>query len=261
MENAIVKPLIGLTPTPELINQEHGTFRRHTLSDNYSLSVEAAGGMPVMIPAHIQDVAELLDNLDAVIITGGGDINPAQYGQDAHEKVDEIDAERDAFEMAIVHEAIKRDMPILGICRGLQIMNVALGGTLKQDLADQFPSDVQHRQQDDKIHHEIPTQTVTLVDGDHPLRSMVDGNELEVNTFHHQGIDTLAEPLKPMAIAEDGLIEAVYHSGLTHGMAVQWHPEMLASTRDEAAAIFRSLTEAASTYKLQRNSREAAQLV
>lgn len=255
-----MKPLIGLTPTPELLNQEHGTFRRHALSDNYSLSVEATGGMPVMLPAHIQDVAELLDNLDAVIITGGGDIDPACYGQATHPKTDDIDADRDAFEIAIVHEAIKRDMPILGICRGLQVMNVALGGTLVQDLADLQPNGMQHRQQDENIHHETPTQKVHLAAGDQPLRTMVGRDTIEVNSFHHQGIDVLAESLRPMAIAEDDLIEAVYHPGLTHGMAVQWHPEMLANSRSEAAAIFRSLTEAASTYKLQRQHREADQL-
>ena len=256
-----MKPLIGLTPTPELLNQEHGTFRRHALSDNYSMSVEAAGGMPVMLPAHIEDIPGLLDNLDAVIITGGGDIDPARYGKDPHEKTGDIDSQRDHFEIAIVHEAIRRNMPILGICRGLQILNVALGGTLKQDLADEFPSEVQHRQQDDQIHHEIPSQKAMLTPGDHLLRSMVDGDVIEVNTFHHQGIDILAESLVPMATTDDGLIEAVYHSGLTHGMAVQWHPEMLASTREDAAAIFRSLTQAASMYKMQRKHREATQTV
>lgn len=256
-----MKPLIGLTPTPELLQMKHGTFRRHALSDNYSLAVEAAGGIPVMLPAHIQDINSLLNALDAVIITGGGDIDPARYGQEAHETTDGIDTERDAFEIAVLHAAIKRDMPILGICRGLQIFNIALGGTLVQDVAVLFPSAAEHRQQNLKVHQQETFQTAKLTPGDHPLRSIVAGGDVHINSFHHQSIDILAESLRVMAKTDDGLIEAVYHPGLTHAMAVQWHPEMLAPHQQEAAAIFRSLTEAASTYKAIRISREVTQPV
>lgn len=256
-----MKPLIGLTPTPELLQMEHGTFRRHALSDNYSLAVEAAGGIPVMLPAHIQDINSLLNALDAVIITGGGDIDPARYGQEAHETTDGIDAERDAFEIAVLHAAVERDMPILGICRGLQIFNVALGGTLVQDVAELFPDAAEHRQQDLHVHHEDTFQNAKLTPGDHPLRSIVNGDEVQVNSFHHQGISILAEPLRVMATTDDDLIEAVYHPGLTHAMAVQWHPEMLAPHQQEAAALFRLLTVAASTYKAIRISREVTQPV
>lgn len=243
-----MKPLIGLTPTPELLQMEHGVFRRHALSDNYSMAVEAAGGIPVMLPAHYADIDAMLDRLDGVIVTGGGDIDPARYGQDPHDKTDGIDAERDVFEQAIVQAAVAREMPILGICRGIQMFNVALGGTLHQDVSDLVPGAVEHRQQSLGIHHEETFQTAELLEGDHPLRALVGGDTLAINSFHHQSIERLADALVPMAVAEDGVIEAVYHPGITYGMAVQWHPEMLAPNHTEHAAIFRSLVEAAERF-------------
>ena len=254
-----MKPLIGLTPTPELLQMEHGLFRRHALSDNYSLAVEAAGGIPVMLPAHLQDIDSVLNRLDGVIITGGGDIDPVRYGQDPHTKTDGIDSERDEFELAVVREALNRDIPLLGICRGLQIFNVALGGTLVQDVGDLVPDATEHRQQALNVHHEETFQTAVLSPGEHPLRLMIDGDTLEINSFHHQGIDSLAESLDVMATTEDGLIEAVYHPISTHAMAVQWHPEMLAPHQNEAAAIFRSLVDAATRYAESRTSKQAVQ--
>lgn len=256
-----MRPLVGLTPTPELLQMEHGSFRRHALSENYSMAIEAAGGIPVMLPAHYSDIEAMLDRLDAVVVTGGGDIDPSRYGQESYEKTDGVDAERDTFELAIVQAAIARDMPVLGICRGLQMLNVALGGTLHQDLNDLFAGANEHRQQALNIHHEEKFQVATLTPGDHPLRSLVADDRFEINSFHHQGIQQLAEPLEAMATAEDGLIEAVYHPGQTYCMAVQWHPEMLAPNYPEAAAIFQSLTEAAVSYATARNTREAVQPV
>lgn len=256
-----MKPLIGLTPTPELLDMEHGSFRRHALSDNYSLAVEAAGGIPVMLPAHLRDIKAVLDRLDGVIITGGGDIDPVRYGQDPHEETAGIDTERDEFELAILHTALEQDMPVLGICRGLQIFNVALGGTLVQDVGELFPHATEHRQQALKVHHEETFQTALLASGDHPLRAMIAGDTVEINSFHHQGINTLADSLQVMATTQDGLIEAVYYPEATHAMAVQWHPEMLAPHQDEAAALFRSLVEAATQYSANRLTREVSQPV
>src|SRR5699024_7087930 len=167
----------------------------------------------------------LLDRLDAVIITGGGDIDPKEFGQERHEKTERPDPERDGFELAIVHAAIARDMPLFGICRGLQILNVALGGTLQQDIADLVANAHQHRQQDEKIGKTDVFQTVALTEGNHPLRSMTDRENFEVNSFHHQCIEVVASGLHIMARSEDDVIEAVYNPDMTFGMAVQWHPE------------------------------------
>ncbi len=243
-----MRPLIGMTPTPELLEMEHGTFRRHTLSDHYSRAVIAAGGTPVMLPSNIADIDSLLDRLDAVVITGGGDIDPAQYGQETYEKTAGIDAERDAFEIALFHATIARDMPLLGICRGLQVVNVASGGTLHQDIGDHFPEAVEHRQQSLKIHHEEPFQQATLTAGENTLREILPHDTVEINSFHHQGIDELAPTLRAIATTADGLIEAVQVPAATFGLAVQWHPELLAHRSAENAAIFAALVEAATTY-------------
>ena len=247
-----MKPLIGMTPTPELLKMEHGTFRRHTLSDHYSKAVEAAGGIPVMLPAHFELVEEMLDHLNALVITGGGDIDPTKYGQEAHEKTGDLDEERDRFEQAMFHAASKRDMPVMGICRGLQMFNVALGGTLYQDVADLVPGSDNHRQQDDEIHHEEPSQTVTIAEGNHPLSEISSSGELEVNSFHHQSIDELADDLVAIAHTRDGIVEAVYNPDMTFGLAVQWHPELMAHKQAEQARIFELLVDAAAAYSTRK---------
>lgn len=256
-----MKPLIGLTPTPETQVQEHGTFRLHTLNEHYSQAVINAGGIPVVLPSNNTEITALLDRLDAVIITGGGDIDPKHYNQEKHPKTDEIDKERDSFELEIVHEAISRDMPLLGICRGLQMLNVALGGTLHQDVPDLVSNAQQHKQQDEKVAFDKTYQTAILEDGENPLRSLHSGKTVDVNTFHHQCIGKLAPELQIMASTEDGVIEAVYNPSMTFGMAVQWHPELLAQSHTEHQAIFGALVEAANAYQTRRSNREVPELV
>lgn len=256
-----MKPLIGLTPTPERKEMEHGTFRLHTLNQDYSQAVITAGGIPVMLPSNNPDIDSLLDRLDAVIITGGGDIDPNEFGQTKHEKTVEIDPERDAFELAIVQAAIARDMPLFGICRGLQILNVAMGGTLRQDISDLVEDAQQHRQQDEKIGSGKTSQTVTLSPGDHPLRTLLPNEQLEINTFHHQCIGAIAPGLQVMARTDDDIVEAVYNPNMTFGMAVQWHPELLAQNHAEHAAIFGALIQAAIAYQSRRSNREVPELV
>lgn len=258
-EFAQVKPLIGLTPTPEAMKQEHGTFRLHTLNEHYSSSVIGAGGIAVMLPSNNTDIDALLDRLDGVIITGGGDIDPVQFGEAQHEKTGGIDAERDAFEMAIAREAIRRDMPLLGICRGLQILNVALGGTIVQDIPTLLPESAPHAQQAQNIHHEVLFQTVSIAQGENPLRNMTKSDTLEVNSFHHQCIGDVADVLEVMASTDDGVVEAVYHPGVTFGMAVQWHPELVQHKHHEHASIFISFVEASGAYSVRK--REVSELV
>lgn len=223
--------------------------------------MNVAGGIPVMLPTNRSDVDELLDRLDGVIITGGGDVDPDRYGQTRHEKTDETDAERDAFEQAIVHAAIGRDLPMLGICRGLQIFNVALGGTLLQDLDDLMANPQEHRQQKLNIHHEELFQTATLTPGEHPLRNLVRADKMEINSFHHQSIDSVADSLQVMARTDDGVIEAVYNPSMAFGLAVQWHPEMLAPYHAEHAALFSSLIQAAAAYRSRITNREVPEFV
>lgn len=244
-----MKPLVGITPTPHVEKADHGTFRRHALSEYYSKAIEAAGGIPVMLPAHYGAVGEMLDRLDGLILSGGGDIDPSRFGQDLHPKSDGIDSERDTFEYAIFQEAMVRDMPVLGICRGLQLINTALGGTLFQDIAALKAHAQEHRQHSVPVHAEETFHTVTLTEGDHPLRAILGKDALDVNSFHHQGIEKLAEPLIAIAHADDGLIEAIAYPAMTFCMAVQWHPEMLAADRPNHAGIFSTFIQETKDYQ------------
>lgn len=256
-----MKPLIGLTPTPEVKEQEHGTFRLHTLNQSYSLAVIQAGGIPVMLPSNNTDISALLDRLDGVIITGGGDIDPAIFGQDPHETTDGIDPERDEFEHALALQAIERDMPLLGICRGLQVLNVALGGTLHQDIDALIDGSGEHRQQKKKVGHDKTFQTAVLSEGEHPLRTMTVNDTLEINSFHHQSIETVADSLRVMAQTEDGVIEAVYNPDRSYCLAVQWHPELLQQDHAEHASIFQALVHAAKAYQSKESTRKVPELV
>ncbi len=255
-----MKPLIGLTPTPELEVMEHGTFRRHTLSEHYSRAIIAAGGIPVMLPSVYPNPAEMLDRLDGVVITGGGDIDPAIYGQERNELTAGIDDERDAFELALFKAAMEIDLPTLGICRGCQLFNVALGGTLHQDIDTLHPNPVQHRQQSLGIHHEESFQTVTILPGEHPLYGSVAAPTTEINSFHHQGIDRLADALEPMAVTEDGLVEAVYHPGMRYGVAVQWHPELMAHNFSDQATIFSMFVKSCAVYQEASRTYEGVEI-
>lgn len=249
-----MKPLIGFTPTPQVEETDHGTFRRHALSVYYSEAIEAAGGIPVVLPAHYQAVGEMLDRLDGLILSGGGDIDPVRFGQELHPKSDEIDAERDAFEYNIFLEAVQRDMPVLGICRGLQLINTAMGGTLFQDIDDLMAHAQEHRQHTIPVHAETTYHSVTLAPGEHPLREILGTDTLDVNSFHHQGIEVLAEPLSAIAHADDGLIEAISYPDMTFCLAVQWHPEMLAGDRPDHAGIFSAFIAATKAYQ-QRSAK------
>lgn len=256
-----MKPLIGFTPTPQVEETDHGTFRRNALTAYYSKAIEAAGGIPVMLPAHYQEVGEMLDRIDGLVLSGGGDIDPARFGQDLHPKSDEIDAERDAFEYAIFHEAVRRDMPVLGICRGLQLINTALGGTLYQDIGDLKADAQEHRQHSVPVHAEQTYHTVTLAPGNHPLREILGTDTLDVNSFHHQGIDRLAEPLTAIAQSDDGLIEAIDYPDMTFCIAVQWHPEMLAGDRSDHASIFSAFIQVTKAYQQRSAIKNELELI
>lgn len=240
-----MKPLIGITPTPQDVTFDHGAFHRYCLSNTYTQSVIAAGGIPVILPADVNDVEPVLDRLDGVIFSGGGDIDPTRFGEERHPATDGIDAERDDVELAAVREAVERDIPILGICRGIQSINVALGGTLIQDIETEVAGALQHRQHQAGKFRDDVSHTVTLTPGDHLLRRIHGADQMTTNSFHHQAVKDLAAGLEAIATTEDGIIEALWHPGMHFGLAVQWHPEMLAATHNDQAAIFSAFVDAA----------------
>lgn len=247
-----MKPLIGISPTPEEKQFEHGDFRRYALANTYTNAVLAAGGIPVILPAHDGMIDDLLDTLDGIIFSGGSDINSARWNEEAHPASYGFDDERDEFELQAIRKVVGRDMPLLGICRGIQSVNVALGGTIVQDIPDQVPGAIEHRQQKDGKKRDTTSHSITIAEGDNLLHRIHGDATMDVNSFHHQAIRDLGDGLEVIATAEDGVIEAVWHPNMTFGLAVQWHPEMLAEDVADQAEIFTAFVRAAAEHKAAR---------
>ena len=206
---------------------------------DYSRAVQLAGGAPVLLPALSDlDVAVLVGRVDGLLLTGGGDVDPSNYGAEPAAATGGVDPDRDRAEFAMLDTALERGIPVLGICRGCQVINVALGGTLLQHLPDVTATEHLHREPRDWISHTV------RVEAGSRLQKVTGLDEIEVNSIHHQAVDRLAPPLRPVACAPDGIIEAVEHPdrGL---VAVQWHPESLVPAPAHLA-LFEWLTGAAS---------------
>jgi putative glutamine amidotransferase len=222
-----MKPIIGITPSAQLDTLAHGTFKRYILSAPYVCAIEAAGGIPLILPPQA-DVEALTQIVDGVLFSGGADVDPLRYGdQDIHDATYGIDAERDDFELDLFRVAMASDLPILGICRGIQVINVALGGTLIQDLQSQHPraADVGHRQHERGLDDSAVGHEVIACAGE--MYPIFENQRLGVNSFHHQAIRDLAPGLIPVAYSPDGVIEAVASPDGRSLFGVQWHPELM----------------------------------
>ena len=222
-EGFMPKPLIGLTTTRMLKKTARPAFGTNEL---YAKAISISGGLPVLIPLSLSndDLDALLVRLDGILFTGGYDIDPRQYGNQPHPKVEGVDEDRDRMEVYLVREVIQSPKPFLGICRGLQVINVAMGGSLYEHLPEQFPGDIAH----DNHHRarDFLAHSVT-VKPDNRLSQIISSNQVQVNSLHHQGVRRIAPDLFPTAHAPDGLIEAFEITGYPFGLAVQWHPEEL----------------------------------
>lgn len=207
-------PIIGVT---SLWDSERKSL---WMLPDYLDGIKAAGGVPVVLPIDISEngANRIIETCDGFFFTGGQDVGSCP--------------KRDNPETLLLSKALQADKPILGICRGLQFLNVFLGGTLWQDLPSEHPSEIVHRQAKP---YGIPTHTVTL-SGE--LKSLLDKDILEVNTLHHQAIKDLADDLTPMAVAPDGIIEAVRMENKRFVWAVQWHPEYMFKTDKNSLALF-----------------------
>jgi putative glutamine amidotransferase len=240
------KPIIGITPSPMEDIQEHGTFVRYAAATTYTEALEAAGGVPLVIPPQVGNIDEILDVVDGLLLSGGADIDPARYGvADVHEKTYGIHHLRDETELELVRQAVARDVPMLCICRGIQVLNVALGGTLIQDIPDQYPTEILHRQQDAGISKEEPGHIVSALP-DSLLAHTYGTTTIEVNSFHHQAIQDLAPELEVNGVAPDEVVEAVNRPGNSWVLGVQWHPEMMFRAHPEHLKPFAALVEHAS---------------
>lgn len=242
MESYLTKPLIGLTGYRNLSEQGYPRF---SVSEAYTSALVNAGAIPVMIPSGFiePDVSELLDHLDGILFTGGGDISPTEYGQLPHPMIEGVDQERDKIEIGLVTQAIQRDLPFLGICRGLQIINVALGGDLYPDILEQHPGALNHSYfpdfPRDYLAHAVEIDQQSLIAG------ILQAQNLQVNSLHHQGIRKIGSSLRPSAFAPDGIIEAIELPDHPFGLAVQWHPENL-QEHPKMQILFESFVRACS---------------
>jgi len=210
----------------------------YLISQDYCKAIIAAGAIPVFIPPiEPASIAGLLDSLHGILFTGGVDIHPQEYQEQPHPLLGDVDLERDRFEMALFKYVWEQtNLPILGVCRGLQVMNVALGGTLWQDLPSQRPSHVHHSQRDHRYKAVHPVK----IDAESHLGGLLP-KVIAVNSLHHQGIKELADGLRPSAWSPDGLVEAIEAIEHPCRMAVQWHPENLVGSYPEFSRLFDTL--------------------
>ena len=215
------KPLIGVTSVPKPAHSVFGDNPHQAVPDLYLDLVKAAGGAPVILPVHQDPEPGLFCFLSGVVLTGGGDVDPRRYGQDG-KNARGVDPERDRFEAELVRFALEEDVPLLAICRGIQILNVALGGSLIVDLPTDRPGGLEHR---DVARWSGTSHPVAFGAG-RALGELA-GRSLGVNSLHHQAIAEPSPLLTPVAWAPDGVIEAVEASGHRFLVGVQWHPECL----------------------------------
>lgn len=238
-------PVIGITAGLMLDPQEHEIVVRHRVSANYSEAVRAAGGLPIILPPQEDTIPEILDLVDGLIFSGGADIDPALYGEtEVHPTTYDISAERDRFEIDLLNAAVARDLPILCICRGVQVLNVALGGTLIQDIGDQVNLPLAHRQQELGLSNGETSHEVSLSAGS-LSECVFETKTLAVNSFHHQSLATPAPSVRVEGVTSDGVIEAVSVPACSFVLGVQWHPEMLFGSIPDQLKPFEALVAAA----------------
>jgi gamma-glutamyl-gamma-aminobutyrate hydrolase PuuD len=235
-------PLIGVTTSAE---QTSRGVHRAFLNAAYIRAIERAGGVPVLLtPYHSPAaVTALWPRLDGILLTGGGDIEPTRFGEAAHPETSLISTERDALELDLVtRRALDAGVPLLAICRGIQVLNVALNGTLHQHVPDEYGHAIAHGQEGPRHArtHEVAVEPGSL------LARIAGAEQLRVNSFHHQAINTLGDGLRPVAWADDKVIEAVELPGAAgFVLAVQWHPEELVDEDPAARRLFEALVTAA----------------
>jgi putative glutamine amidotransferase len=233
-------PLIGVT-TSITIGK---TPERAYVNSAYLHAVQQAGGVPVVLPPQLSAaaLARLTRGLDGLLLTGGGDLDPGLFGESAHPTVYEVAPARDTLETAAVRLAVDRNLPILAVCRGIQLLNVALGGTLFQDVASEPGTQLPHSQTEPR---DQPTHKVTVTAGSR-LAETLGTDELEVNSMHHQAVKELGAGLSAVAWASDQIVEGIEMSDPSRFvLGVQWHPEELCAHSEPARRLFAALVGAA----------------
>ena len=231
------RPLIGLSAN----TSQDGL--RTEIRKNYLDSIVLAGGIPLILPhpCGAGDVRAVAEKLDGILFTGGGDADPALYGEEMLPECSEPDRDRDSFELELFRTAADLGLPILGICRGCQMINVAMGGSLVQDIPSCVPGAIPHYQTEDgsESSHSVDIAKDSLLYG------IIGKEHLEVNSFHHQAVKVPAAGLKVSAASPDGITEAVEGSRGSFLLGVQWHPEHMSAIREDMLRIFEAFVSEA----------------
>jgi putative glutamine amidotransferase len=242
-------PLIGVTmsTTPDGAPGKHPP--RDWLNNAYVHAVQQAGGIPILLPPHLdgRTLDALWSRLDGILLTGGGDVDPARFDEDPHPTVADVSDARDRLEIEVTERAMHDARPLLAVCRGIQILNVALGGSLYQDIASDTGSTIAHSQ---TAPRDRPTHPVKVMGEGTRLGATLGAPELEVNSLHHQAIKRLGRGLRDVAWAPDGIVEGVEIPD-AHALVlgVQWHPEELVARDPTARNLFRTLVTSAESIR------------
>ena len=241
-----MRPIIGITP---LVDTDRDSY---WMLPGYMKGLERAGGLPMMLPlTNDSDTIErAVQCCDGFLFAGGHDIAPGLYEETPTPRCGVCVPERDRMETALLQRVLAVDKPLFGICRGLQLLSAALGGTLYQDLPTQLASNLEHHQ---RPPYEVPAHAVNL-ETSAPLYALLGKSRLRVNSYHHQGVRTLPPALSVMASADDGLIEAVFAPGYRFVWAVQWHPEF-ACEQEDSRAVFRAFVQACGQQSDRKNKK------
>ena len=227
------KPIIGITG---IFMAKVGPRGSYGIGGDYIKSIRMAGGCPVIL-SETNDpelIAQYVDSIDGFLCPGGADVAPHLYGEDPVRGMSHFRMEQDVFEIQMIKGCVAAKKPVFGICRGLQFLNAALGGTLYQDLPSERPAGISHRQTQSA---DAPCHSVMLAEGS-PLQALLRADTISVNSFHHQAVKTLAPPLSVAALSEDRLVEAVWMPSKRFVRAVQWHPELSFMTDENSRRLF-----------------------
>ncbi|HEX2161942.1 MAG TPA: gamma-glutamyl-gamma-aminobutyrate hydrolase family protein [Thermoleophilaceae bacterium] len=246
------RPLIGVTTSEvrfaariQQTAQSEPPRREMALGLTYLLAIEAAGGLPVVMPPlELEAIEPLLDRLSGICLSGGPDLDPTAYSEQPHPHLGPTEPDLDRFELELARRADTRGLPILAICRGMQALNVARGGSLHQHLPDRPGVAIDHRQREGGDH---AIHDVTIAPGSR-LARLMRRDAAEVNSFHHQAIHRIGSGLRAVAWSPDGVIEGIEAPARDFVVGVQWHAESLVELREQAR-LFRGLVEAANRFE------------
>lgn len=238
-------PLIGITAlSTRFIDAPHSPI--YALNQRYIMALQDVGGAPLMLPPALKASAlrAVFERLDGLLISGGGDVDPAHYGEEPCALLSDVHAERDETELALVRWAAESGKPLLCICRGIQVMNVALGGTLVQDIPTQIPNALLHML-DGAVYPRGHIAHVIQIDAGTRLHNVLGSDRAGVNSWHHQALKRVAPGVRATACAADGIVEAIELPDHRFAIGVQWHPEWLYDQQPEMWRLFEALVKAA----------------